>query len=190
MDTDRFTFEGFRIGLRPLTMDDLDAVMAWINEPEVTRNFAGMSATITREQEAAFLARTFASDTERLYAIVDRHGAYLGNAGIHRIYWPARNARLGVVLGAPGARGRGLGREALALLCAMGFTRLGLHKLWVMHYANNDRMAHICRSLGFSVEGTLREEYFHEGRFHDMVRAALLAREYDALAPTWGTIPA
>lgn len=185
---DPFTLPGFRIALRPLAMDDLDAIMGWINDPEVTQNFAGMSSPITRDQEAAFLERTLASPDERLFAAVDTDGRYLGNAGIHRIYWPARNGRLGVVLGAPGARGRGYGREAVALLSALGFTRLGLHKVWLMHYRANARMARICASLGFTVEGVMRDEYFHGGAFHDMVRQSLLEQDFAARRDGWGTI--
>ncbi len=182
-----FSFPGFDVALRPLTMDDLDAIMAWINDPAVTRNFAGMSGTITREQEAAFLERIFASETDRLYAVVDREGAYLGNAGIHKIYWPARNGRLGLVLGAARARGHGLGQQAMKLLCARGFLDLGLHKLWLVHYATNARMAHIATKLGFVTEGVMRDEYFHAGAFHDMVRSSLLESDYARLATAWGT---
>ncbi len=183
-----FTFPGFRVGLRPLTMDDLDSIMEWINDPEVTRNFAGMSETITREQEAAFLERAFASETDRLFAVVDASGQYLGNAGIHKIYWPAKNGRLGIVLGARGARGRGLGQEALKLLCARGFLDLELHKLWLVHYAENHRMAHIAEKLGFVAEGRLRDEYFHAGRYHDMLRLSLLEQDFAELAAEWGTL--
>ncbi|MEZ4318446.1 MAG: GNAT family protein [Myxococcota bacterium] len=185
-----FTFAGFRVALRPLTMDDLDAIMEWINDPEVTKNFAGMSAQITREQEAAFLEGVFASDTDRLYAVIDTEGRYLGNAGIHKIYWPAKNGRLGLVLGAKQARGRGYGQEAMKLLAARGFLDLGLHKLWLVHYSTNARMAHIATKLGFVPEGRLREEYFHGGEYHDMVRYGLLEQDFAALAPAWGTIGA
>jgi RimJ/RimL family protein N-acetyltransferase len=183
-----FTFPGFRVGLRPLTMGDLDAIMVWINDPEVTRNFAGMSGTITREEEAAFLERAFASETDRLYAVVDAEGAYLGNAGVHKIYWPARNGRLGLVLGSPGARGKGYGQEALKLLCALAFTELELHKVWLVHYAENDRMAHIADKLGFVSEGRMRDEYFHDGRYHDMLRLSLLEQDFLELATGWGTL--
>lgn len=167
-----------KITLRPLAMSDLDAIMEWINDPEVTRNFAGLSKEITREQEEAYLERVLADSNERLWAVVDPQGRYLGNAGIHKIYWPARNGRLGVVLGGRGARGRGLGTEVVRLLCRKGFGELGLHKLWLMHYATNDRMAHIAQKLGFQQEGRLRDEYFHQGAFHDMVRWSLLEDEF------------
>jgi len=183
-----FSFPGFDIGLRRLEMSDLDSIMEWINDPDVTKNFAGMSSKITRDQEAAFLEKMADSDTDRLYAVVDRKGHYLGNAGIHKIYWPARNGRVGIVLGARGARGRGYGQQTLKLLSAQAFLELDLHKLWLVHYSTNARMAHIATKLGFIEEGRLREEYFHAGEYHDMVRYGLLEQDFATLAESWGTL--
>ncbi|MCB9668392.1 MAG: GNAT family N-acetyltransferase [Alphaproteobacteria bacterium] len=176
------TLPGRRVALRPIRLDDVDAIMTWINDPEVTRNFADMSRQITREDELAFLERTLASPTDRLFAIVEPDGTYLGNAGLHKIYWPARNGRLGVVLGTPGSRGRGLGTEVVELLVHAAFVELGLHKVWMVHYASNARMAHIAKKLGFQEEGRLRDEYFHADAFHDMVRHGLLRTDAAASA--------
>ena len=38
-------------------------------------------------------------------------------------------------------------------------------------------MHHIARKLGFTEEGVLRDEYFHNGAFHDMIRHSLLEGE-------------
>ena len=180
-----FTFPTYRIRLRPIRLDDVDAIMEWINDPAVTRNFASMSERITREQEIAFLERTLASDTDRLFAIEDLEGRYLGNAGIHKIYWPARNGRLGIVIGRKDAQGQGLGQEALRLTAALGFRDLKLHKIWLVHFATNARMHHIAKKLGFVEEGTLRDEYFHADGFHDMLRHSLLEDEFAALRHSW-----
>ena len=75
-----FTRPGFSLGLRPISLDDVDAIMTWVNDPEVVRNFATMGQ-ITREQEVAFLQKTMASQEDRLYAIVSADGRYIGNFG-------------------------------------------------------------------------------------------------------------
>lgn len=186
---ERFTYPGFRIQLRPIRVDDVDAIMEWINDPAITRNFAAMSAEITRDQELSFLQKTLDSDTDRLFAIEDLDGNYLGNAGIHKIYWPARNGRLGIVIGRRQAQGKGLGTEALRLITALGFAQLALHKIWLVHFATNARMHHMAEKLGFVEEGTLRDEYFHDGRFHDMLRHSLLEQEFAALRVQWGIVP-
>ncbi|MEZ4236411.1 MAG: GNAT family N-acetyltransferase [Myxococcota bacterium] len=171
-----YRLPGSPVALRPICVDDVDAVLEWVNDPDVVRNFAGMAETITREQELAYLQRMVASEVDRLYAVVDPDGRYLGNVGVHQIYWPARNGRLGLVL-ARHAHGRGYGTAALRTICAVGFRVLQLHKLWLVHYADNARMAHLAGKLGFVREGVLRDEYHHRGTFHDMVRHSLLEGE-------------
>jgi ribosomal-protein-alanine N-acetyltransferase len=171
------------VTLRPIRLDDVDALMTWIGDPDVTSNFATMSQPITRDQELAFLATTIASETDRLYAIETPDGRVIGTAGIHKIWWPSRNGRIGLVIGCKELQGRGLAQASLRALCALGFETLALHKLWIVHYATNTRMRHIAGKLGFVEEGVLRDEYFHQGRWHDMVRHSLLAHEYpDAIS--------
>lgn len=173
------------IALRPIDPErDVDAVLGWINDPEVTRNFAAFSdAPVTRDAELAFLRGVAASPTDRLYAVVaEDTGAVIGTAGIHKIYWPARNGRIGLMIGHRALHGRGIGTAALRALVAVGFGELGLHKLWAVHYADNQRMAHLFGKLGFVREGLLRDEYFHRGAFHDMVRWSRLAGDPPAPA--------
>jgi RimJ/RimL family protein N-acetyltransferase len=180
----RFELPGYELSLRPIALTDVDNIMSWINDPDVTRNFASMGKTISRADELAFLERTIASDTDRLYAIEDADGNYIGNAGLHKIYWPAKNARIGVVIGEPGARGRGYGQQVLRLLCALAFMRLGLHKVWLIHFDTNARMAHIVNKLGFVYEGTLRDEYY-TSKYHDMLRHSLLESDFARLRRSW-----
>ena len=178
-----FTRDGAAIALRPIAEGDVDAIMGWINDPEITRNFAAFAEPVSREQELAFIRGMRASATDRLFAIVPRDdpgGPLIGTAGIHRIYWPAKNGRLGLMVGDQRAQGHGLGQAALGLLIAYGFERLGLHKLWLVHYADNTRMRHIAGKLGFVQEGVLRDEYFHRDAWHDMVRHAILEHEWGA----------
>ena len=191
---------GYRVRLRGIREADVDAIMTWINDPEVTKHFAAFDRQVTREEELRFVGQMRASPSDCLFAIervLERSdgtaseaqppreraphvedGALLGTVGLHQIYRPAQNARLGIMLGGPGARGAGLGQEALRLVIAYAFERLDLHKVWMVHYASNDRMRHIAHKLGFRAEGCLRDEYFHRGAWHDMVRQGLLATEW------------
>jgi RimJ/RimL family protein N-acetyltransferase len=171
---------GYRVRLRGIRETDVDAIMTWINDPDVTKHFAAFDRVVTRADELRFVAAMRASPSDCLFAIerVLGDGAMIGTVGLHQIYRPAQNARLGIMLGGAGARGAGLGQEALRLVIAYAFERLGLHKVWMVHYAANERMQHIAHKLGFRVEGCLRDEYFHRDAWHDMVRQGLLATEW------------
>lgn len=181
-DTTSIMRRGGAIRLRPVQPSDAERILPWLNDSEITKNFAGFGKVITLEEERIFLQRMVASTDDRLFAIEPAGGGeVLGTVGLHRIYWPAKNARLGIMLGAKGWQGRGLGQEALRLVIAYAFTSLELHKVWLVHYADNTRMRHVAEKLGFTAEGVLRDEYFHAGRYHDMVRHSLLRPEWLAL---------
>ena len=184
-----FTFPGYRVQLRPIRTSDVDGIMTWVNNPQITRNFAGMSRQITREEELVYLEGMIRSKTDRLYALETTDGEYLGNAGLHKIYWPARNGRVGLVVGNPKAQGKGIGQQAMRLILALGFLELGLHKVWLIHFSTNGRMKHIAEKTGFIQEGHLRDEYFHADAFHDMIRHAMLAPEFEERRAAWGMVP-
>ena len=72
------------------------------------------------------------------------------------------------------------GSAAIGELCRLAFDGDRLHKLWLMVFATNQRAQRTYARAGFRTEGVLREEYFHDGGWHDMVRMSLLDHEWRA----------
>ena len=166
------------IRLVPLSLEHLDGVMTWVNDPEVTFYFARLGEPITREAEAAFLERLIASKNDLIFSVFDGK-EYLGQVGISQIYWPARNGRMAVML-ARHAWGRGVAKAAGRLLLREAFETHDLHKIWIILRSDNAKGLHIWTQVGFRCEGILRDEYFSVGRFHDMVRLAMLRSDWAA----------
>jgi RimJ/RimL family protein N-acetyltransferase len=86
-------------------------------------------------------------------------------------------AHLGIAL-RPGCRGRGLGRDAILVLCRYGFEIRGLHRLQLETLADNDAMIAIASGLGFTREGTIRGSSWVNGRWADDVIFGLLDTEF------------
>jgi len=48
-----------------------------------------------------------------------------------------------------------------------------------MFWEDNPKTKHLyVDKCGFIIEGVLRDEYFHKGKYHNIVRIALLEKEY------------
>ena len=75
-------------------------------------------------------------------------------------------------------RGRGLGLDAVRLVCRYGFSILGLHRMQLETLADNHPMIAVAEKAGFTREGTLREESWVNGVFIDTVVFGLLAEEF------------
>lgn len=167
------------VRLRPLAETDVEHILGWVNDPEIVGNIAAFSGhAFTREQELDYIRRTLASPTDVVWSIEDERGRYLGQTGLHQIVERSRVARLACIIGERSDMGHGYGSAAIRAVLAHAFGAMALHKVWLMVFATNERGRRIYGRLGFVEEGVLREEYFHQGAWHDMVRMSVLAREW------------
>lgn len=171
------------VRLRALEESDVDHIMTWVNDPDIVGNLAAFSGEpFTRDQELAYVRRIRTSTTEKVFSIfAPDDGRYLGQCGIHQIHDRSKVGRLACIVARRDDHGRGYGSGAIRALLDHAFDEMKLHKLWLMVFRHNARGRGIYTRIGFQEEGILREEYFHEDGWHDMVRMSMLAREWPAV---------
>lgn len=164
------------VDLVPLEASHLPHVMTWVNDREVMQYFANRQRTITEEEEAAYLDHLIASKADRVYSIFAGPDRYVGQCSVNQIYWPARNGRVFLVVRRE-EQHQGFGSAALRALIERSFGELGLHKLWLIVRRDNRPAQAMYLKLGFDFEGVLRDEYYVQDRFFDMVRMSIVAPE-------------
>lgn len=169
--------EGRLVNLTPLDAADIsDGYVGWLNDPAVFR-FLGTKFGQTRSSVQQYVER-FRAPNFLAGIIVRESGAHVGNIAMHSFEPVHRLMELGILIGADQARGKGYGREACALAIGFAFDHLGVHKVTAGTVAENQAMAAVFTSLGFAIEGRLREHYLLENRRLDMIRFGLLRHEF------------
>ena len=176
------TLSGELVVLRPIRADDADAMWEMITDPEGSR-LTGRNLESTREEIEAWCA-TAAGVAGRLdWAITHASDEYLGEIVLNRIDSHHGSANLRLALG-PGQRGRGFGREAIALVLAHAFAEppggLGLHRVSLEVLSINPRARILYESLGFVEEGRLRESHRNGDFWCDAVVMGMLEDDYRA----------
>ncbi len=68
-----------------------------------------------------------------------------------------RRAGIGIVISNPDDRNKGLGAEALSLLCSYAFSTLDLHQLYANILEENKASIHLFEKLGFERIGIKKE---------------------------------
>jgi RimJ/RimL family protein N-acetyltransferase len=157
--------------LRPWTEDDVPALAAACNDPEIWLWIPSIPRPYTEDDARAFIAgearpelRSFAIEVEGVVAgsigfTLNSHG-YRGHVG----YWVA----------AP-ARGQGICTRALRLLVRWALTELELQRLELITDPDNLASQRVAEKVGFRREGTLRAHLRHpDGRVRDSVMYSLL----------------
>ena len=161
---------GELIILRALEHEDLDRCYRWMNDPSIVWTLKSRYP-IPFHSEAEWLENAVkASHTERHFAIErkqDRH--HIGNASIYDIDWVSRTGRFGLFIGDPGSWNRGFGSDAIRTVVRFAFLEMNLHKLKIEIFDYNERAKHVLEANGFVQEGKLAQDFFRDGRYHDLV---------------------
>jgi RimJ/RimL family protein N-acetyltransferase len=166
----RFMIAGEHIILRAFERDDAERCYRWMNDPNIVRTLKSRYP-IAFQNEIEWLERAMhASTTERHFAIERKDDrTHIGNASIHDIEWVSRTAAFGLFVGEPSAWNRGFGTDAIRTLVRFAFDEMNLRKLRIDVFDYNDRAKHVLESQGFVQEGRLRQEFYREGTYHDIV---------------------
>ncbi len=164
---------GPRVDLRPFTLEDVAAVLAYASDPEVTRHLQ-WEAYDDPETAAAFIRSTATGgETWFARAIVLRDaGTVIGGADLRIVSPPDRRAELGYGLGRP-YWGHGYATEAASLLVRFGFEHLGLTRIQALCAVDNARSMRTLERLGMHREGRLEQYRWKGGAAHDLWLYAL-----------------
>jgi RimJ/RimL family protein N-acetyltransferase len=179
--------DGKLVRIRAYEKSDLDAVMAWINDEEVTRNLgAPLIYPMSREAEENYLAANASGDgPDRRWAIETLAGDYLGGISLMSIDWIDRSAQVGIVIGSKTHWGKGFGTDAMRLVLRFAFDKMNLHRVWLNVYDFNPRGIKSYEKCGFKREGIQREYRYIDGKYHDAMLMAILEDEYREVAKNW-----
>ena len=161
------------VNLVPLGRQHLAQTRAWANDPELMRLMDRSRAVSEAEHETWFASITSREDCA--YFAIEEVGErrHVGNVWLWAIDPRHRKAELRIVVGAPSARGRGVGRHAIDALCRDAFERLNLHRIYAHVLTINPGAKRAFELAGFIVEGLLKDDRLTDGGFVD---AWLLAR--------------
>lgn len=158
--------------LKPLKLKDVGHIMTWVNDPEVVKNLQHFNKKFTARDEMAYVKKLLASKNDFAFSIFDGN-TYVGQCGIHQIIWENKLGRLSLIIKQE-YWNKGYAKKVLKLMIKLAFQKLKLHKIWLMRWKENKKADHLYKKVGFQKEGVLKDEYFWRGKYHDMVRMAIV----------------
>ena len=159
---------GGSVTLRPVATEDLSALLAILEEPEVARWWR--RAEWERVDELG--AVTFVIEWPRRGDVA---GCIQYSEETDPDYF---SAAVDIFVGTA-AQGRGVGPDAMRTLVAWLFDGRGHHRLTVDPAAENARAVHVYEKLGFRPVGVLRRyERVEDGVWRDALLMELLAEDF------------
>lgn len=165
--------------LRPMTVADLELVLAWRNHPSIRANMYTQHE-ITLDEHCAWWSRV--KDSPKFaFFIHERAGQPLGYVAFSKLAPGPATATWGFYTAPEAPRGTG----SMMTLCAMdvAFGLLALRKLNAEAIGRNAASLRLHDSFGFQREGLFRDHVLIGNTLDDVHRLALFARDWAALRP-------
>jgi RimJ/RimL family protein N-acetyltransferase len=166
------------VELRAFTTSDIPRLLSWIDGPEMLTLWSGrgFSWPLDEGQLVEHAARI--SPVQRIWAVEANGGKVVGHVefGVQ----VDRVGRLGRVLVAPAARGRGLGAATVRAALRVAFDELGMHRVGLGVFTHNTAAIRLYERLGFVREGVLREVVCVNGAWWSSIEMGMLEDEWRA----------
>ena len=175
-----------RFRLRPLEKSDLETVTPWFQDIEDLARFDRTSRiplNLAQTEENWSDVFSASAGGSKCWFVAESHsGQVVGMSGLEAISPINRDAIVAMFVDKP-VRRLGVGIRATALVVDFAFRQLGLNRLTSYYRADNANSRDLVAKLGCKIEGTMRQAWFADGRFHDMVVVGVLKQDWEQQRP-------
>lgn len=145
--------------LRPLTPDDVPAITAHCQDPEIPR-WTLVPSPYERRHAEEFLA---SGEWALAVCLASDGDSLLGCIGVPRVDEAAATAEVGYWIAAA-ARGRGLAPAALRLVTAWLVQHAGFRRVELSIFPGNSASERVAAKAGFRFEGVSASRHVRDGR--------------------------
>lgn len=171
--------EGKHLYLRPVSLEDLEPITQFRNDPEVWHYLARVHpCSIQLEKE--WIEKVMKEDSgSMMFAVVlKQKNKFLGTMGLGKINYIDGTAETGSMLGAKEEWNKGYAKEAKMLLLQYAFQTLNLRKVCSLAFAENKGSIKHNLNCGYQIEGVRKRHYYRDGKYHDQVQLAVFKTDW------------
>lgn len=168
--------KGKSIYLRSSTIDEIAIAYNWFLDANAQSYSVSALPLTSLDNYANELYNSNHTDTSVLSIVNTKTDEMIGLIRFFNWNNHNRSTEVEILIGTE-FRKKGLGREALSLLCKHLFETRGLNKIIIQTAEANIPLVALLDKTGFKRDGVLRRHYFSEGEYHDGILFTLLRFE-------------
>ena len=170
---------GKKVYLRGLTKDDCQGLyLSMVNDVETLSFIEGIgNRPLSSRDLEEYIESTNNSSNLLLGIFENNTDTHVGNIHLSQIKFCHNNCAFGIVMHRD-FTGKGYASEATRLLAGHAFDIMNMHRIQINVVDKNYRAIKLYERIGAVKEGVLREAFYFNGSYHDLIVYSLLKQEY------------
>ena len=168
------------LGIRAIEIEDLTIIQKYRNDDSL-RQFFREYREFSLTQIKDWYFKMINDNSFEMFVIVDINlNEVIGVTGITYIDWPNKHGDVHFYVGKDSEWiDKKYAPVAIKLILNYGFKTLNLNKLWAEVYEIDEKKLSFFKKIGFKTDATLREHYFHNGKYYNSHILSLLRKDYE-----------
>ena len=165
------------IYIRPITIDDTDALLSWRNSSGVKQFFI-YQEEITKEDHLNWLKHKVETGKVVQFIIVEvETDTPIGTVYIQDIDHVHKKAEYGILICDSAKRGKGYGTLAANLMIKYAFEEMKLHRVYLRVIEGNERAIKSYEKAGFKKEALLHDDVCINGVYKNIILMGIVNGE-------------
>lgn len=167
---------GKKVILRSIEDSDIDKFYKWRNDLNIKKLAMMHPFPVNYESEKEWFETMSRNKDNHLivFSVCEKkENRLIGYVKLFNINWIHRYCYFGIVLGEESSRGKGYGKETLQLITQYAFEILNLRKITLEVININNAAINLYKKFGFVEEGVLKEQFFFDNEWHDVIIMSL-----------------
>jgi RimJ/RimL family protein N-acetyltransferase len=159
--------EGERVKLRSVTLADLEKLIVWSQDPEVSA-YLESDYPQDLDEVPEWFQKIKTNRQNKRWAIDTKDGVLIGDVELDHITWRNKEAELRICIGDKRYWNKGYGSEVISIISAYAFDKMKLQRIYLRVFADNTRAVKCYLKSGFSKKGRLQRPD-HSGNMRDIL---------------------
>ncbi len=169
--------------LRLMTFKDSSNIYKWRTSDRVANNFPSGSE-ITWNNHQKWMKSVINNPEAFYWMICDISGDPKGLIWLESVNKIHKNAEFGFYIGKDPFENVGFSAESEFLLLTFAFKVLNLRKVFCESISNNKKVIGQHKRFNFKKDGCLRDHFFKDGKFHDIVVMSVINLDFFTILPS------
>ena len=162
---------GNKVLLRSFKKDDLESIVKIHNDIEIKKLAMYHPFPVSYTMDEIWLDRIVSStNNDSIYFVIEEKDTqcFAGFVSLTNMNWINRNYNFGIIID-QNFQGKGFGKETTELILNYSFQKLNMRKVSLNVLSENTRAINLYKKLGFKEEGILKEQFYWDGEYQDIV---------------------
>ncbi|WP_057977143.1 GNAT family N-acetyltransferase [Caloramator mitchellensis] len=159
--------KGNKTYIRAIEMEDARILSAWLNDRETNEHLDIIYPISKRYCDNFTLEGE--EHNKKVFIIENEDRKPIGLIIIDNIKWEYRNCEIGIAIYDKNFRGKGYAKDALSVVIDFIFNDMNMHLIHLRVSEENKTAIELYNKFGFVVEGMLRDRYYRNGKYHNII---------------------